>query len=54
MNSIAIWSDNNANLKLHLDLNLWITKKEKNNYIEFGIKLPEISIKSLCIYLPFK
>ena len=54
MNSIAIWSDNNEKLKFHLDLNLWITKNENNNYIEFGIKLFNKDLKNLYIYLPFK
>jgi len=54
MNSIAIWSNNNEKLKFHLDLNLWITKKEDDNYIEFGIKLLNKDIDTLYIYLPFK
>ena len=54
MNSIAIWSNDNEKLKFHLDLNLWITKKEGDNYIEFGIKLLDKYIDTLYIYLPFK
>jgi len=49
MNSIAIWSDNNINLEFHLDLNLWITKKEDDNYIEFGFKLLNKNIEKLYI-----
>ena len=54
MNSIAIWSDSNINLEFHLDLNLLITKKEDDNYIEFGFKLLNKNIENLYIYLPFK
>ena len=54
MNSIAIWSDNNTDLEFHLDLNLLITKKEDDNYIEFGFKLLNKNIENLHIYLPFK
>ena len=54
MNSIAIWSDNNKQFQFHLDLNLWITKEKNNNYIEFGIKLFDLTVNNLFIYLPFK
>jgi len=53
MNSIAVWSDKNQSLKIHLDLNLWITKQEEN-YIEFGLKLLEKGVTKLNIYIPFK
>jgi hypothetical protein len=54
VNSIAIWSDNNQQFQFHLDLNLWITKDKKNNYIEFGIKLLDLNVDKLFLYLPFK
>lgn len=54
MNSIAIWANNNEKLEFHLDLNLWITEKEENNYIEFGIRLLNKDVDKLFIYLPFK
>jgi hypothetical protein len=54
MNSIAVWSNNNNEFKFHLDLNLWVTKKEDDNYIEFGIKLLNTNVDYISLYLPFK
>lgn len=61
-NSIAIWSEDNereflANVKVDLDVNIWISKKESENYIEFGITIPKTDIKptkfNLILFLPY-
>lgn len=59
MNSIGVWWDtkdeNEQNVSVHLDTNLWLGKKLQDRSIEFGIKIENYNqIKSLHLYLPFK
>ncbi|WP_321415095.1 hypothetical protein [uncultured Desulfobacter sp.] len=60
MNSIALWWDTQKNVtednfpKIHLDINIWLSKDEKHNSIEFGLKISKFaSIKSIYLFLPF-
>ena len=58
MNSIAIWSErrdhSDNNPQVHLDINVWHTKKSKGNYLEFGLKITDYSIlEYINIYVPY-
>jgi len=62
-NSIAIWSeDDDGNFlpgfKVDLDVKIWISKKESENYIEFGITIPALDSQhtkfNIIIFLPYK
>jgi len=55
-NSIALWWSNN-NSKVNLDVNVFISKDNLKNYIEFGIKIiNDIQSRDnfICLYLPYK
>lgn len=55
LNSIAVWLDNIEH-PLHLDVNIWITDKKCENYIELGIKIPGFNssgVKVISLYLPY-
>jgi hypothetical protein len=58
MNSIAVWWKEEKNVKVHpkvhLDVNIWHTKKSKSNYLEFGLKIENYkSLKYINIYVPY-
>jgi hypothetical protein len=57
MNSIALWSessDSNNNPQVHLDINVWHTKKSECNYLEFGLKITDYrSLEYINIYVPY-
>lgn len=59
MNSIALWWDVKKDCKeklpkIHLDINLWLSKDEKLNSIEFGLKISNFpSVESVHLFLPF-
>jgi len=56
MNSIGIWCDyNDHNAEgVHIDINIWLTKEEKLNYFELGIKCPNYkNLTRINIALPF-
>ncbi len=60
MNSIALWWDTQEKVnkddspKIHLDINIWLSKDEKHNSIEFGLKISNFpAIKSIYLFLPF-
>lgn len=58
MNSIAIWWDKKGtgekSPQLHLDVNIWLTKNEALNYIEFGLKFSNYeTLGNIYIAFPF-
>lgn len=56
MNSIAIWwpTCDDCTLKVHVDINIWLDREKKNNYIEFGLKLSSKgSVDKLFMFFPF-
>jgi len=59
MNSIALWWDKKNECKeispkVHLDINIWLSKNEKLNSIEFGLKIDDFfAIESIHLFLPF-
>ncbi|SFM20508.1 hypothetical protein SAMN05421830_12047 [Desulfomicrobium norvegicum] len=59
MNSIAVWWTCKKNqllsdIKIHLDINIWLSKNKEFRYIEFGIKIKNYEkIKQIHIYLPY-
>lgn len=54
MNSIAIWWDKNQDVNVHLDINIWHTRKSDDNYMEFGLKITNYKeIEKLNIYIPY-
>jgi len=55
MNSIAIWWNKQDDVKVHFDVNIWHTKRSKDNYLEFGIKIKNYNeLENINIYVPYK
>lgn len=58
LNSVAVWlespSDSEKEPYLHLDVNIWATKKEQDNYLEIGFKIfCWDDLAKICCILPF-
>lgn len=54
MNSIGIWWDKQDDVKVHLDVNIWHTKKSNGNYLEFGIEIVNYNkLDYMNIYVPY-
>ncbi len=60
MNSIAIWWDKKdsipdiSDVKVHIDINIWHTKKSDDNYLEFGLKIENYKkLDNIYIYIPY-
>lgn len=55
LSSIAIWS-NDEPLAFHVDVNVWVTDKESDSYLELGIKIFDYqeTLSSISCYLPYE
>lgn len=54
MNSVAVWWNEQDDVKVHLDVNIWHTKETKGNYLEFGIKIENYKkIDDIRIFVPY-